>query len=794
MKNLIQLLVFTVALWAMPSFAQIPWSSEFVFYGQGGRLQYLPGDMGDILPDFSQVGYHFGDDPIPDVPVIAEITPSGGDDRLAIQSAIESLYNRVPDSQGFRGAVLLKKGTYKVSGSIQVNKSGIVLRGEGDDDNGTIIIATGTDKRNLINVGTAQNLVLDQTSRTKIKESYVPVGRKFVVAENPENFQEGDLVAIHRPGTSQWISDIRMDQISGADAQQWSPSTYTFNFERVITGISMDTLFFRNPIVMAMEDKYGGGYVMKCSMNRIDHVGIENMQFRSEFKSETDEEHSWNAIWIYNAEHSWVRNVTSLYFAYSCVTVGRAAKHISVLNSQCLDPKSLVTGSRRYSFNLEGQLSLFKNCHTSGGRHDYVTSSRVCGPSVFTQSTAVKTNADIGPHHRWAMGILFDKIVSDGEIRVQDRDNSGSGHGWSGVNQVFWNCKGSGSTCQSPWVSGKNYNIGFQGNKLPGQWQPNRPDGEWEGHNLPGLFPASLYEAQLKDRSGDARVFSVYSRLVQFSDSSFVLSFNLDVHPADMGKASVISVSGTSGAGSKEWEVRKLDDSKMEITFRNLGILPHNSTIVVKADGVRSAVGDTLTGLKQAIFTEPDKRPRVTSAYQETTNGPNAYARAMSSKKGKLYLVRMGVPTASVNNLEAAVSSANGAVAEVTEPDSETNIYTRHLNFGLYYVYAVDADGRISARSANMVYVRLFTTAAKLQQADDNHFHVFSTRSALIIRPATDRELPYHLEVFDIHGRLIFIEKNIRGDFYQKLPGGGKTLLVRIVQNDRMVVRKLILQ
>ena len=74
------------------------------------------------------------------------------------------------------------------------------------------------------------------------------------------------------------------------------------------------------------------------------------------------------------------------------------------------------------------------NCQSTEGRHDYVTGARVCGPNVFYNCTAFQTYADIGPHHRWAVGTLYDNIITDGEINVQDRGQMGSGHGQNELN------------------------------------------------------------------------------------------------------------------------------------------------------------------------------------------------------------------------------------------------------------------------------------------------------------------------------------------------------------------------
>ena len=168
----------------------------------------------------------------------------------------------------------------------------------------------------------------------------------------------------------------------------------------------------------------------------------------SEFETDTAENHAWDAITFNRIEHGWIRNVTAKYFGFSCVNLESLAKNISVFNSNCFDHKSVITGSRRYSFNNNGQLNLFMNCHATDGRHDYVTGARTNGPNVFYNCTAAKTHADIGPHHRWSSGTLYDNITTDGEINIQDRGNWGSGHGWAGVTQVAMelHCKKSSGT------------------------------------------------------------------------------------------------------------------------------------------------------------------------------------------------------------------------------------------------------------------------------------------------------------------------------------------------------------
>jgi hypothetical protein len=316
----------------------------------------------------------------------------------------------------------------------------------------------------------------------------------------------GDTIIVYRPGTDSWINDLKMNAIvERKGTQQWTAVGYNLSFERNITKIEGNTIFIDNPIVMSMETKYGGGEIFKYKFDgRIEKVGIENLFLESEFTSDTAENHGWDAISFGKIQNGWVQKVTAYYFGYSCVNLSKEAKNITVLDAYCFEPKSVITGGRRYSFNNDGQLNLFFNCHATEGRHDFVTGGKVCGPNVFVKCTAKNTHADIGPHHRWSMGTLYDNIITDGEINVRDRGNMGSGHGWAGVNQVIWQCQAKTAIIENPWVTGYNWVIGLQAHKLKNRLG-ERPDGEWEGHNKADLEPASLYFAQLKAKKMDKK-------------------------------------------------------------------------------------------------------------------------------------------------------------------------------------------------------------------------------------------------------------------------------------------------
>jgi hypothetical protein len=495
MKKISACMWACIALSIVPALGQ-QWESKWVKTGKNDKLQYIADEKGNTIPDFSQVGYFHGNSVIPDVPVAVKISPSD-DAQNTIQSAIDALSKKPVDVDGFRGTILLTKGVYPISGTIKISASGIVLRGEGND---TKLVATGTVQRSLILFSGNGNLKETPGTKVKITNAYVPVGAKSFSVSAAGGFKVGDAIVVYRPGTDAWIKDLQMNQIDPRDGtKQWQAKEYNLQFERTITKIEDNKIFIDNPIVLAMETKYGGGEIYRYTFDRISKVGIENLYCESEFLSDTAENHGWTAVEFNKAENGWARNITSRYFGYACVNLGTWAKNFSVLNSNCFDAKSVITGGRRYSFLNDGQQNLFMNCRSTEARHDYVTGARVAGPNVFYNCTATQTHADIGPHHRWAMGTLYDNIVTDGEINIQDRGNWGSGHGWSGVTQILWNCTVKKAAAQSPWASGKNYVIGLQGQKYEGRLK-GRPDADWEGQNKKGLQPGSLYVAQVRDR------------------------------------------------------------------------------------------------------------------------------------------------------------------------------------------------------------------------------------------------------------------------------------------------------
>ncbi len=499
--------------------------SKLVYPGPDGQLVYVPDEKGNIIPDFSHCGYMGGGVALPDVPVVLAIQPQAeGDDTARLQAAIDNVSDHALDANGFRGTLLLQRGKYRIGGTLQIRASGVVLRGEGTDENGTVLIATGKEQRTLIEFkGRGRRPREIENTRQAIIDDYVPVGTKTFAIADASDFASGDAIIVHRPSTAKWIATIGMDRIEmkHSGVQQWKPGSYDFHFDRTITAINGNRITIDAPIGNAIEREYDGGWIYKYEYpGRIEQVGIENLRGVSEFDNREkdhrradeyiDEDHAWNFVVFSQVQNAWARNITSVHFGYACVTIGTQAKWMTVQDSQCLDPVSKIIGSRRYSFPIHGQLSLVQRCYTRRGRHDYVLHARVPGPNAFVDCVADIAHADTGPHHRWSVCTLFDNIIVNGNaINVQDRQSSGTGHGWAGAQKVLWNCEAESYILHKPPTS-QNYAIGCIGEQRDGRYK--REHGYWDSHGQK-VHPRSLYLKQLEDRLGIEAVKAIGAQL-----------------------------------------------------------------------------------------------------------------------------------------------------------------------------------------------------------------------------------------------------------------------------------------
>ena len=480
--------------------------SSWVWRGDDGLLDYQVEADGDRIPDFSMVGFGAGWSDLPATPpVVVTVAAAAGDSTARIQAAIDQVARLSLQPSGFRGTVQLSPGDFEIAGQLRIATSGVVLRGSGTAGSSqSRLIATGTSTRDLIAIGDAAARRSYQGSKIAIADERVPVGATSFAVTSTTGLAVGQAINVNWTSNQAWIEANGMDQLDNP----WLPGQRQQNSDRIITRIEGSRVFLDAPITSAIDTVYGGGTIQRYAFpGRITHVGIENLVGQSlATRDESNEDRAWSFIGVGAAEHVFVRDIEARHFVYAAVDAKSDSKFVTVANASSVEPAGLVTGSRRYTYNVNGQLAIVTGSTAAEGRHDFVTGSNVTGPSVFVDGVATVAKNDVGPHHRWASGILFDNIdVSGSAINVRDRGNMGTGHGWAGANTVIWNSAADSFIVQNP-PTAQNWLIGSEGRLVTEGGKTGTYDSLGTRVSLgdPGGNPAdSLYLAQLQERRAE---------------------------------------------------------------------------------------------------------------------------------------------------------------------------------------------------------------------------------------------------------------------------------------------------
>lgn len=511
--------------------SQNSWESSILYYGDNDKLIYVSDAEGNRIPDFSYTGYKNSNEEIPFVDVVYEILPIEGDNTNHIQEAINIVGVMPIDANGFRGALLLKAGEYEVNGTVTIPYDGVILRGEGDEEdsiNNTIIKALGDSphQRSVIVAGGGNSSLWNTkvwASETNITSDTVFVGSKIFDVESAASYSVGDNIVIYHPCTEEWLEAIDYggthsgegDAEPGVDVP-WSVGSQPLLFNRYITDVSGNTITVDVPVFNHLIKDLSQSYIYKLNKGNVkSNIGIEDLRIDIEDNGEENEDHAWNAIDLYEIEDAWVKNCTFLHFGLSGVRTNTATR-ITVSNCNALDPKSIIEGGKRYNFNLYNgsQQILFEDCTATNGRHHYMSNGTTwTSGCAFVNCTSSGAYTSSEGHRRWSMGLLYDNHVElDGPrqglnprlLGLYNRGYYGTSHGWSLANSVAWNCDvANGDLIVQKPPTAQNYAIGCKGDKITGT-QPDasfdEPEGFIEGSNNIGIDPNSLFVAQLNER------------------------------------------------------------------------------------------------------------------------------------------------------------------------------------------------------------------------------------------------------------------------------------------------------
>jgi hypothetical protein len=492
-------------------------TNSWVYFDANGKLAYRTWGNGNRIMNFSHAGYQGGGVALPNIATVQTLNPSGGDDKTALQNAINAVAAR-PLVNGSHGALLLGPGTFLVSGQININASGVVVRGSGSGVGGTTIVMTNAASFTLFNIAGSGSP--SQSGKVNITDSYVPSGTTNFTVTSAAGFNVGDTVIIGRTVTSNWIHFVGMDTLvrNGA-TQTWISAGSVITTDRKIKQVSGNQIGLDAPLTDSFDTNYLGiptGTLSHYTWSgRISQVGMENLKIVAPPVTS-----GYASITIDNVSDSWLRNI-AIQDGVNCVSLSKDTKQMTLDNVFISHTVVSTASAAPSDFAVTGTQILLNKCQTAGtGSWAYVMHTTGTGPIVLLNCSSTQDRG-VAPHQRWCTGILADNCQfpnahTSGDktgIAYINRGTAGSGHGWTTGWSVAWNVvTPSFAVCAAPGT--ENWCIGGIGAHIT----TSDPDGIYDALGSI-VTPRSLYLAQLVERLGGAAVENIGYPLFTISNS-----------------------------------------------------------------------------------------------------------------------------------------------------------------------------------------------------------------------------------------------------------------------------------
>lgn len=437
-------------------FASVPASAPTsALWGQDGEL-WTPQSR---LPDFSFAGYHSGNDPIPDVPVKANVKSFGAlgdgetDDSQAFLNAIASTSN---------GAVFIPTGRYKITQILKISKSSVVLRGAGPGSTvlyfpkplleilgqstslfghngywcwagGLIWCGPGQDEGVKLAAVVAPALRGDQTL-TLSSTAGITAGSTIRLVEYDRNGSLGRYLHAGYADTGTCLMDATAGKF--------------IDFASKVKSVSGETITLARPLRADVRLEWQPEVFSYAPTLR--EIGIESLTIefpKSQYGGHVFQEPGYNGIYLDAVSNSWVRNVT-IIDADSGIVTAPSAKPFAVGRFCTLQGIRLQVHWRNKALSGHHGIAL-------ESPHDYLvtdftvdtqfvhdlTVDTFANGNVFSEGKGIDVNFD---HHRAApFENLFTNIDVGSGSRLWKNGGSECAGPNSAARETLWRIRAS---------------------------------------------------------------------------------------------------------------------------------------------------------------------------------------------------------------------------------------------------------------------------------------------------------------------------------------------------------------
>jgi hypothetical protein len=474
---------------------------------------------GDVsaLPDFSYAGYHFSEQPLPEVSQRPrfDVTAYGAlpDDEKYDEAGIQAAVDAADAASG--GVVYFPEGKYLIApdrernSRIRISKSNIVLKGAGSGDGGTEIFMS--ERR----IGSRQFVFRPEWDRSRTLTTLtenVPRESFWVSVADASKLEVGQTVVLrHRSEafTRQYFEGLPF-------APEWKRLVGRDGGMKVmelheIAEIDGSRLRFKNPVHLDVVNQPDDPFRLE-SYATVKECGVEGIRFTGNWASYPEEfvhhkdgihDSGWCALTMENVENSWIRDCEFRDWN-ECINLSGAFK------TTVEDVR--FTGKKGHTSVLarSGTGVLIKNCRFDAGHHHGPGVGYGAVNTVVTQCQ-MEVDQNIDSHSGQPFATLYDN-VRGGIFRNLGGPHEGLPH--HGQHLVFWNFehRSTDDFHYNFWDVEKRRNHTIAKPTFVGFRADRKITFENEGRNeSPGkrVTPRSLFEAQLALRLKGAAPSSV---------------------------------------------------------------------------------------------------------------------------------------------------------------------------------------------------------------------------------------------------------------------------------------------
>ena len=457
------------------------------------------------LPSFAFAGYGSGRRAIPDYPVRTNVKDHGAkgdgvtDDTAAFITALKAV--------GEQGAVLVPSGRYVVTDVIEINRSRVVLRGEGPDKSILVIpkpLSEIHPKENMDKDKAAYSfngcflMMVGSDSGQRIAEIVAPAkrGGTALTLSGKTGLKVGDWIrlVLHDPDDHSLLRHIHGDLL--APGRDTVKTARPVDWAAQVTAVEGPRITIDHPLRLDVRAEWSPE--VRTMEPTLTESGIESLgfEFPGVRKLPHLHEAGYNAIQLTGAVNCWIRDVTVVDGDNGIMLSGSRFCTVDGFTSRAVKRTGL-TGHHALWAKRMTQDSLFIRfrCNTTYV-HDLSVEGLASG-NVFTKGSGVSINCD---HHRNGP---YENLFTDFDAGDANRLFASSGRGdrgpHSGARTTFWGIRGEGKFPEIP--SAKDWPlinlVGF------GNFKPtHETTGPWAEPCGGMVTPANLWESQVKHLSG----------------------------------------------------------------------------------------------------------------------------------------------------------------------------------------------------------------------------------------------------------------------------------------------------